>query len=212
MYYDCPRMAYYRINDYVEIAPFYKESVERGIMVHKIIEKFYSENIESLTLTEIKLKLAEIYHTMSTIHNEKIENALLNFAKFEVWRKEKMYEVAGVEKEVSREYKGVTIHGIIDLLLRIGDRKIVVDWKTGYNGFVTDEIIRQLSMYSWIVNADLAYAVFLDWGNWEEIEPIDVTTDLDEIINDHEYRKTYSHCDTCRYQIVCLGDNLVFHI
>jgi len=212
MYFECPRMAYYKIMGFKEIAPYYKESLERGTITHKIIEEFYKGDVDGYTLTEIKLRLSQIYHTISSIHSEQIENSLLNFAKFEVWRKERMYRFVASEKRVTKEYKGVTIVGVIDLLLKAGDKYVIVDWKTGYNGYVTEDILRQLSIYSWMVNADKAYVVFLDWGNWEEVEPFDVTTEIETIINDKEFKRTYSKCDTCGYQIICLGDRIVLHI
>ncbi|MEM4911372.1 MAG: PD-(D/E)XK nuclease family protein [Metallosphaera sp.] len=211
-YMKCPRKVYFKFNNYLKMAPFFEESVNRGKLVHQIIQEFYQGEVDRLTETEAKLRISDIYHKHVLIHDEKTEYELLNFVAFESFRKEQGFRVVETEKEYSTTYRDVTVHGIIDMMMIKDQEKVVVDWKTGYQGIVTEEIRNQLSVYKWLTNADRTYVVFLDWKSWFEVDVDDPRPMLDALIDDKEFLPSYSDCKLCGYQIPCLGEKIVFHI
>jgi len=104
---------------------------ELGDIVHKVLEKLYSEG--NLTIINLNSELAKYQNSNPylTMELEIWKRKLEKFVEVEVIRKAKGYKVFEVEKSFSFEYNGIRLKGTIDRIDKVADGKYeILDYKT----------------------------------------------------------------------------------
>lgn len=213
-----------------------KESIHLhyGSAIHKAIEELNKSLIESKIDIEDFL---QVFHNEFSPHcngffDEKLYNIGID-ALIKYYRGYIDYEVLMTEQEFSVDYKGETIVGVIDAVIKQKNKILVVDYKTSkepYDSFKIKTSI-QLSLYSYAFREllkqgilgkkrkedGIAYWVLLkDYKNLIGDVKIHKTTIknynrlfyiLDEFIGNKQYLPNYQSisCKWCDYKKECLS-------
>ena len=213
-YMSCPRRFYYYYNEYPRIE-YETDYLLVGGIVHKIIARYYEIVPNYATPTEVKMYVTKAYKELMTPKyepfRERIESLLLNFIDFE--KKRLTMNMPAKPIAVEKEFVKEPVHGIVDALFRrLDGRYVVVDWKTGRKGRLTDDIIIQMQVYLYLTGAEEALVVFLSTGGFSRVtrdNRIDINAIIKEILSDRKFlpmpKKPY-YCETCQFQIICKFD------
>ena len=210
-YLSCPRKFYYYYNEYPSIE-IETEPLIVGKLTHEIIARYYQIVPNYATPREVRMYVTKAFKEKMRPEYEpfrdRIESLLLNFIKFE--EKRLTMNMPAKPIAVEKEFVKEPVHGIVDALFRKLDGKlVVVDWKTGKKGRLTEDIIIQMNVYLYLTGAEEALVVFLHTGGYSRVSrdpKINIKAIVEEILSDNRYppmpAKPY-YCDTCPFQIIC---------
>jgi CRISPR/Cas system-associated exonuclease Cas4 (RecB family) len=143
---------------------------------------------------------------------EDLKKRLLGFVEFEKkrfqvfkWDVKPLY----VEKPIENEF----VKGVVDIVFSKNNKPYaIVDWKSGYNVSVSEDIRLQLSVYKVILDVEKAYVVFLSNPyngvieisalSKEEVQKI-VESVWSGIRSGKFERKENRYCYACPYNTIC---------
>ena len=207
MYLKCPMMCYY----YTQRVPQKRVgALEYGIKVHQVIAKYYEIIPRNITVERIERFLRRAMKLVKFDGSDSTE--MDNFIKFEKWRVTNKH---GYPIAVEKEFTKGDLHGRIDCLLEIEDKRTVIDWKTGYRyKKINSDMARQGLIYKYITDADEVIFIFLTGDNivWAEasssIDMLGISMDeiyevVDSIRKGDFHIQEGEHCSMCLYNIRC---------
>jgi len=209
----CPYAFYlHKIKNIPPIQPYHREAVEFGRNVHQIIAKYYELIPESMTSSQIYIYLAKAIKEVVGYVDERLQRQMEGFAKFEKQRLGWSFSVKPVA--IEKEYVKPPLKGIVDAVFRRGDKLVVVDWKSGYTGRITNEMAIQGMIYKYLTGADEVYFVFLQYGyvqklpNYDMKWLVDQLKKIGEAVDSNRFPKNKENCETCEYQLYCKFEEL----
>ena len=143
---------------------FYSKSGVRGIpvsdddmifgrVVHEGIDSYYNQIDENYRLPDIENAARQawsdkVFGEVPTLH-KRAEEQLASFIKFESWRRSEWRQFKPTFSE--RSLGDGFFYGRVDAYWQT--EQVCVDFKTGGNGMLTDDMIRQNAVYRTILGA-----------------------------------------------------------
>lgn len=174
----------------------WQEQFEHGSLVHKIIEEYYKAGTDG----DIRQRIMAVMEQHDI--DERVEQNIGNFIKFEEWRQKKGFYFVASEKH----YCKGELCGIVDAVFRDGERVVVVDFKTSRGHFLNSNYNIQGSVYKYITGADRVYFVFLE-GKLDIIEQTEFNYEKIDLyisqIEQKNFIKNTENCAICDMQIAC---------
>lgn len=213
LYRECPKKFQYRYDDSIVPLPSkYEDEMRVGRKVHKTIEIYYENNdgAEEKTKNDILLNLARAMDELDpeeTFDNEdRMYNNLKGFVNFEMWRRSNNLKLVSSEEFLKKE----EICGRIDAILKSRNKKICVDFKTGYSSSLNERKYIQAMMYKLLADWDEFYFVYTIWNDKKKVKPKKEEW-IENIINEamrgvknNEFdRNEGEHCKQCEYSVYC---------
>ena len=212
LYLKCPRMCLY----YMQGVPQKKvEALEYGLKVHEVIAKYYELIPKRMTVAAVEHYVRKAVKEVG--FDDSGGSEIDNFIKFEKWR---ITNRVGYPVAVEKDFRKGDIHGKIDCLLQINNKKIVVDWKTGYRyKAINSDMARQGLIYKYVTDADDVIFIFLtgDKAVWArlsdsigllDVDMEDILKAASEIKKGEFPIREGPHCRNCLYNIRCNLDRL----
>ena len=205
IYETCPRQFYYKIMGYPMIEPPTPPYFKFGSDIHELLSTYYKE----LKYGEGVINPVEMIYSIARRRGIVIEGRVKRIIDRWLDFEETRISEWGHPKPILVEevVEKPPFKGIVDLMVKKGNEKVVVDWKTGgYSGYLSYSYQIQGTIYKYITDADEVIFFFLDSGNMEFITDYEIN--LEEVIRplleDDVYpMKIGEHCNDCSFELIC---------
>ncbi len=161
-YLSCPRKFYLRYVKKLKTRP--SIHLIRGQIVHKAIQQFYQNHpgfLHEMSLKEIREELFDIFDDQWERAENRLDILGLSYEQIRFYYDESRIMLLNFshwfykndlplpDASEARIYsRSLGLRGIIDAVLMIGDKTVLVDYKTSKNPRVTDDMQRQAALYA----------------------------------------------------------------
>ena len=194
-----------------KLPSIHEEKFKFGREMHDIIKIYYTKIPTNITPGEVKFEIIRLSRKKFGDLTDDLTTHINGFVRFE---KERLtWSRNNKPISIEKEYRKGLYHGYPDIILNKNGKKIVADWKTGYEFIksLTDSMKIQGKIYKDITESDEMVFVFIRTG-WT----IPLTEDdekkaeilINKVIKGIEKREfnrinNKKKCNECEYQISC---------